>query len=116
MQISKSSAQLHAFYKAYAKALEDGCWINLAGRHAGLCQNLFMWLMGKDLNFDHFRNIEREMHKQFNAAGLSYVFPFNPDNDDYQGEAKAHTCHLNPQRIAWVFDRIQDVEEGYVSE
>lgn len=88
---------LQDFYNDYAAWLDKGAPHKQPFyRDAGLCYNL-----GR---FGGDRDAYIEMGRQFEAAGLDYMYPFNDDNDDYLSHTRQQDHYINPLRIQWVKD------------
>lgn len=92
------SPLLKNFYVAYAKWLAEGAPDNKPfSRATGLCSNLYDYVH-PDLSGE----ASKQLHEQFEVAGLHLTLPFNHDETAYHREQDTRTCHLNSQRIAWV--------------
>lgn len=91
------SAELTAFYRAYAKWLDDGAPEDKPfARCFGLCSNTFRY------SNEVGHRIENEMRIQFKNADLPVNYPFNDSSRYYDEEAAFNQMHLNPNRIQWV--------------
>lgn len=111
--IPKSTPVLLEFYKAWLEAAEapdadsDEHFIFRNGM--GLCGNLEMWC---DEYYDE-EDVEANaayccMKEQFESIGLSSIYPFG--EMEYNEAAYADTQHKNARRLAWVRNRIKDME------
>lgn len=110
-----SSVLLRAFYQWWIANTDE------AFNSAGLCVNLgcFTWNTLYRSNFSEeeeeeyweiHTEVQREMKQQFIQAGLDPSYPFNINYASYVGETVRCACHLNPQRIQWVLDRLAEGE------
>lgn len=94
--LSKQSAELTAFYVAYAEWAAAGAPAG-AGFDArrGLCTNCLL---------RYSPETEEEMYNQFLEATTSPVYPFGSRAfDSCLADA---SFHLDPNRIQWVLDHI----------
>lgn len=112
----KSSYMLYAFYQAWL-AGSDRNWVRSDVN--GLCVNLGEW-MWKNYYKDDFNLVQedefweqrdalaREMKQQFMEEELNVSYPFHKDYTDYVQEAVKNACSINPLRLQWVLDRIEE--------
>lgn len=76
----------------------------------GLCTCLYRWAIYKAGGSrshagDFAERLHEEMKNQFQAAGLSRVFPFGVDA--FYDDEDTHTMHLRSERVNWVRDRLR---------
>lgn len=98
------SELLTQFYQAYFKWVSEGAEEDIMfSRSYGLCFNIRVWVTRTmSLNsIDSFYDLQSEMEKQFNHAGLAYEYPFGGQGV-YNEEQTSGTLHQNKQRLAWV--------------
>lgn len=116
-QISLSSTMLLMFYKRW---LEGDTSLNRTEHGLCLCINHFVRShYAEDVPSprwydDMVNSLLYEMRKQFEEAGLSAINPFNKAYADYFFEVENKMCHLNPLRIQWVKDRIEDANNACI--
>lgn len=108
--VIRSSEALYECYKAYMSWIEAGAEGDSFIRTEGLCEQ-FLEHMTHSRGYDTGIRVVREIQRAFKRAGLDICFPFNNPNrrrSSYEKETCTGTCHLNPDRIAWVRARIED--------
>ena len=113
-QISLSSPMLLLFYKQW---LEGNTSMRRTENGLCLCIHHFVrsHLM-KDVEnprwyADIIDSLLFEMRAQFKDAGIDTCAPFNTGYADYLIEVEDKMCHLNPLRVRWVKDRIEDCQK-----
>lgn len=100
----KQSESLTAFYDAYLDWLNKRARSKKFSRKEGLCTNLIRFLGHEDDGKACIPEID-EIQKQFGAAGLDRVLPFNSraeGDPGYCNETFAGKAHTNKKRVAWV--------------
>ncbi len=103
---------LDDFYAAYFKWLENGAVeIDCTGfmRFTGLCSNLNEYAYMEGYSFNLREGAKEIMRYQFETMGLNKDYPFD-SKDSYELGYVNRDMHLNPQRIAWVKDRVKEIE------
>lgn len=97
----KSSPELLQFYKDWYRWATKWWVTNLYfSQAAGLCYNLELW------SRHNKSSLSMEMSNQFYKAGLNSCFPFGEINYiEYR-----FSQHTSPERLAWVKQRIEDME------
>lgn len=95
----EQSQELHNFYLAYKKWLDDGAPEGKPfSRTFGLCYSIIQYSRK-----DHLGSIlTDEITKQFIDARLQNKYPFG--KMVYEQEHEYRTMHLNKKRIKWVND------------
>ena len=112
----KSSAMLLAFYQAWLTGHDLHYF---RGDNTGLCANLEEWVRKNHYQDDFNQeqkevfcqlcnNLIREMKQQFITAGLDPLYPFNTTYVDYVEETAKGFCHVNPFRVEWVVNRLEE--------
>ena len=88
------------FYRDYAAWLDAGAPNGDVFRQSrGLCTCLSRWCAENGVT--EYLNVD--MNLQFVSANLDTIYPFNGgDHLGYAMEVRKNSCHLNPERIAWV--------------
>lgn len=80
-------------------------------RSMGLCSNLEFWLDGKELDWEEAVPIYKLFKNLLNDYNQDDpTFPFGGERV-YAEEQKLETMHLNPERIHWVANTINKLEE-----
>lgn len=104
----ESSPILMLFYREYDAWLEGHCSFEFLGK-AGLCHNLSLWCWARsEYGYVDRQQLETEMLRQFEEAGLSIAYPFNRTVTDYYVESRLGESHLNKERRKWVKTRVAD--------
>ncbi|HCJ8320521.1 hypothetical protein MOO17_12330 [Escherichia coli] len=110
----KSSIMLLEFYEWWLdQAMSQNPPENI--KACGLCHAVEVYC-GEDQ--DLYLSLSDEMVEQFEAEGLEWNYPFDGEWDlsgwipCYWIEKKSGTQHKNFDRLAWVYDRLEEVQHG----
>lgn len=112
-RVIKSSKLLYDFYS---------WWMSVRHSHEickvyGLCRSLEHYLDNEILYYKGLgRCIREELQAQLDIVYDTVTYPFGKDN--YTERQRLHLQHLDPSRVQWVKDRIEDgmIEEEEVKE
>lgn len=103
---------LLSFYKSYKEWLDAGApEYSPYTRYTGLCNNIRYNSSSEDNSDDEFdimHQARQLMKRQFKDKNLDRLFPFGELNYDLHQNGR---MHLDPRRIKWVEDKIQEMEK-----
>lgn len=101
------SQSLTNFYNAYAEWLEANAPEHpVFDRGSGLCLQLLRYCIDFGVDVDARHAHMDEFTEQLTQAGLCDRYPFDIDDQSYLSSSRRMTCHLNPNRIAWVREHV----------
>jgi hypothetical protein len=101
------SALLTSVYADYLIWLEMGAPKHeVFTRSGGLCPIIISYCNAVGASADEGLMCSMEFQQQLEKAKLSRIYPFNMDELGYIGETTTQTCHLNPQRLQWIKERV----------
>lgn len=105
------SINMHRFFKDLSTWIDQGCPIYNEWRFdtiCGICGNLHMWGIRKDLSNEEIDRLLDELRAQLINEYLDPEYPFNSTPAAYVYEENKFT---NPWRLEWIKEHTLDIIE-----
>lgn len=99
----KMTPALKKFYVDIQAAIDAEVKPKWFDPDVGLCSNFANWRQ-TCMSVVTGNQLQREMQRQFLAAGFRTATPFNSSIHEYKLEAMASKIYSNPARLQWIKD------------